>query len=156
MWSAIAAFALRKLPFLTAWWVKPACYALVAAGLMWAGWHAHSIADAAARAKELQSALYKQQALYAEQHASDIKQHASDTKLLADAAVERDAISSQRDDLLIATQNKPLIKYISKVVHDETGDHTCPIATRDTSFRLCYNAALSGSAAARAACKANE
>lgn len=155
MWTTVIGFVLKKAPFLGAAWVKPTLYALAAAGLMWSGWHAHSITDAAAQTKAYKAALTQQQAAYDAQHSVDLKQHDTDTKLIGASAAERDSIASERDQLLTATQGATLIKYVTKVVHDETGTHSCPEPVRADSYRLCYLAALDGTAESSAACKAS-
>jgi len=153
--SSAIGWALKKLPFLGAWWMKYVLYAVAAGTIFFGGYHTRSVLDDAARAKEADARYVQLQKDMKDQHELDVAQHDKDEATLKKSAEERDTLRQKYADLQQSVSNMHLVNHSTEVVKDDKGQHTCNDTTRSDSFRLCYNAAQTGDAAAIAACKAS-
>ena len=151
----IVGWAVGKVPFLASPWIKWVLYGLMASALFGGGYHTKSILDEAAQAKALKTQYDQLQANIVTQHSADIAQHDLDTAALATTALDRDKIKSQYETLAESVRNKPLVNHSTEIIKDETGQHACPDTTRNDTYRLCVNAALTGDAGALATCEAS-
>lgn len=86
------------------------------------------------------------------QRRRDREQAQKDADLAREASSDLAELRAERDRLLAAARTAPLVE--TREVARDTGQNTCPATVRTDAFRLCFNAAFAGDAAAIAACEA--
>lgn len=143
---------ITKLPWLASPWVKVTLYAAAVSFLFWTGWHAHTIVYNADQAKAYEQQLKAQKEQADEQHKKDLQQHQTDEAAIKTSALAKEALETEVQKLREAAQGKPL----TQEVPEKSDVPNSPVhVSRNSTFRLCYNAAQTGAASDIAACKAS-
>jgi hypothetical protein len=124
------------------------------AGGLATGWLVNGWRINAGIESERDKELDVQQQMYASRDSVFAVIQKKDAALASENAELRDRLSNTERALDESISRQPLVKTITKVVHDENGDHACSIATRGDAYRLCINAAYAGDSIAAAACEA--
>lgn len=131
-------------------WVFVALAAIAFSG----GYYTSHQFDKAAQLDAVEKAEKAKDKAYADRDADFAKTAAHDQKVTADNAKLRTDLSTKELALLEALSAAPLTTIVTKVIHDDKGDHSCSMPTRGDNYRLCINAAYAGDAATIGACKA--
>lgn len=131
------------------WLIAIAAAAIVSFGAGWSinGWRRDSAEQAAVNA-----AIAKSQAAYQQRDSTFAELQARDQATTAENAQLKQQIIDQTLSLQSATRGLQLVER-KGTQHEQSAD-VCTDSRRGTTYRLCFNAALSREAAAVAACEA--
>lgn len=156
MGAIIKAIIGRVASFAIPPWVKLVAIAIVAAAIFSAGFWTKSTLVHAANEKAAVKALKDQRAADTKLIVDHNAQQTIDQDQSASSAAERDRLAKKVSELQQALVLAKLLQSIpQQVTTNEAGEKVCPnIDVRSDGYRVCVNAAITGSDAGLAACEA--
>lgn len=134
--------------------VKAAIGAGVMLAAFIAGWYVESLRWSSSEKRAAIAAITKLDAAYKQRDANSKALQDHDAAADADTAALRQLIVDNANAVQNAVRGQQLVEERTEVIHDDTGSHACPDSRRSTTYRVCWNASVSGDPAAIAACEA--